>query len=375
MSGQNKEFFARLLALADVQIDGGRDWDIQVHDEKLYPRVLSGGSLALGESYMDEWWDCAALDQFFDRVLGAGLDKNVKGLKNALRLGFRAVLTNMQGKRRAYNIGEKHYDLGNDLYRGMLDKRMNYSCAYWKNGADTLDKAQEAKLELACQKLNLRPGLSVLDIGCGWGAFAVYAAEKYGVKVTGITVSKEQVALGSEMCRGLPVEIKLQDYRSLSGRFDRIISIGMIEHVGYKNYRRYMKIVNQCLADDGLFLLQTIGSNISAISGDPWTDKYIFPDGMLPSPSHLTKAAEGLLVLEDWHNFGAHYDRTLIAWHANIVRNWEALSRNKKYDRRFFRMWTYYLLSCAGAFRARRNQLWQIVFSKKGVAGGYERPR
>ncbi len=371
MSNTSKDFVAGLLAPADVRIGGDRDWDIRVHDERMYSSVLSGGSLALGESYMAGWWDCEALDQFFFRILGADLDKKVKGLKNVVWLGLRALVTNMQGKRRAYNIGEKHYDIGNDLYQVMLDRRMNYSCAYWKNAAD-LDAAQEAKLELCCRKLGLEPGMSVLDIGCGWGAFAGYAAERYGAKVTGITVSKEQVALATKMCRGLPVEIKLQDYRSLTGRFNRIISIGMIEHVGYKNYRTYMKIVDDCLADDGLFLLHTIGSSTSSRRGDPWMDKYIFPDGMLPSPAYLTKAAEGLFVLEDWHSFGPHYDRTLMAWTSNFVRNWEMLSRNGKYDERFYRMWTYYLLCCAGGFRSRKNQLWQIVLSKKGVPGGYE---
>jgi cyclopropane-fatty-acyl-phospholipid synthase len=371
MSSKSRDFIADLLSLADVKINGDRPWDIQVHDERLCSRVLSGGSLALGESYMDGWWDARALDQFFYRILGADLDQKVKGIKNIVWLGLKAMALNMQAKRRAYNIGEKHYDIGNDLYQAMLDKRMNYSCAYWKQ-AENLDDAQEAKLELSCRKLGLGPGMSVLDIGCGWGAFAGYAAEKHGAKVTGITVSREQVALASRICQGLPVDIRLEDYRSLEGRYDRIVSIGMIEHVGYKNYRTYMKIANRCLADDGLFLLQTIGSSTSGIRGDAWMDKYIFPDGMLPSPAYLTKAAEGLFVLEDWHNFGTHYDRTLMAWHANFVGNWEKIRRNPKYDDRFFRMWNYYLLSCAGAFRARKNQLWQIVLSKNGVPGGYQ---
>lgn len=374
MSHQSKDFVADLLSLADVKIDGQRPWDIHVHDERLYSRVLSGGSLALGESYMDGWWDSESLDQFFFQVLKSDLDKKIIKLKNVLWLGVKAIVLNMQRRKRAYHIGEKHYDIGNDLYQSMLDKRMNYSCAYWSNSTN-LDDAQEAKLELCCKKLGLKPGMTVLDIGCGWGAFAKYAAEKYGAKVTGITVSKEQVALAKEMCEGLPVEIKLQDYRGLDGQFSHIVSIGMIEHVGYKNYRTYMKTAHKCLADDGLFLLQTIGASTSRISGEPWMDKYIFPDGMLPSPADITKAAEGLFVLEDWHNFGMHYDKTLLAWHSNFVGNWEKISQNKKYDERFYRMWTYYLLSCAGAFRARRNQLWQIVLAKKGVPGGYKSVR
>lgn len=365
-----KEVIGDLLSMADIRIGEDRPWDIQIHDDRLYARVLAGGSLALGESYMDGWWDSPAIDELTRRILEAGLERKVRGVKSMIGLAVKAKILNMQRERRAYNIGQRHYDLGNDLYQAMLDRRMNYSCAYWKDARD-LDQAQEAKLEMCCRKLGLTPGLSVLDIGCGWGAFAKYAAERYGVTVTGITVSKEQVALARDMCKGLPVEIELQDYRSLSGRFDRVISIGMIEHVGYKNYRTYMEVVERVLTPDGLFLLQTIGSNRSGLNGDPWMDKYIFPDGMLPSPVYLTRAAEGLFVLEDWHNFGPDYDKTLMAWRSNFDRAWDRLSRNPKYDPRFRRMWTYYLLTCAGSFRARRNQLWQLVFSKRGVPGGY----
>jgi len=360
-----------ILSLADVRINGSRPWDIQVHDKRLYSKVLSGGSLALGESYMDGWWDVKAMDEFFFRIISSELHKKVKGLKYLIKLVLKSKLINLQRRSRAHNIAKKHYDLGNDLYRLMLDKRMNYSCGYWKN-AKNLDESQEAKLDLCCRKLMLKPGMNVLDIGCGWGGFAKYAAEKYKVKVTGITVSAEQAKLARELCKGLPVEIKLHDYRLLNQTFDRIISIGMIEHVGYKNYRTYMRIAEKCLKDDGLFLLHTIGSDKSSVSGEPWMDKYIFPDGMLPSPAYISKSIEGLFVIEDWHNFGPDYDKTLMAWHDNFVKNWKRISANKKYDERFYRMWRYYLLSCAGSFRARNNQLWQIVLSKKGVAGGYQ---
>ncbi len=375
MTGKSRDAISRLLSLADVRIDGDRPWDIQVRDDRLYSRVLAGGSLALGESYMDGWWESRSIDELTRLILEARLDRKVMGLRSVVWLAAKARLTNMQRRGRAYNIGEKHYDIGNDLYRAMLDARMNYSCAYWSGGARDLDAAQEAKLDLCCRKLGLRPGLSVLDIGCGWGAFARFAAERYGAAVTGITVSKEQVALARDLCAGLPVSIQLQDYRSLRGRFDRVVSVGMIEHVGYKNYRTYMKIVSDILADDGLFLLQTIGSSTSGHRGEPWMDKYIFPDGMLPSPVYLARAAEGLFVMEDWHNFGADYDRTLMAWHANFSARWRELSATGRYDERFRRMWTYYLLTCAGGFRSRHNQLWQVVFSKTGVPGGYASPR
>jgi cyclopropane-fatty-acyl-phospholipid synthase len=251
----------------------------------------------------------------------------------------------------------------------MLDKGMNYSCGYW-NKAETLDKAQEAKLDLICRKTALKPGMKVLDIGCGWGGFAKYAAEKYDVRVLGITVSREQVEFARKFCKGLPVEIELQDYRKLTEEFDRIISIGMFEHVGSRNYRTYMKVVHRCLTSDGLFLLHTIAGNSSVSSTDPWINKYVFPNSILPSAKRITSAAEGVFVLEDWHSFGQHYDKTLMTWYGNFTKNWDKIKDT--YDQRFYRMWTYYLLSCAGSFRSRRNQLWQIVFSKKGIQGGYQ---
>jgi cyclopropane-fatty-acyl-phospholipid synthase len=360
LSGE-KGLVQQILDPAGVQIDGHAPCDIQVHNPEFYPRVIAGGSLALGESYMDSWWDCEALDQFFERIMAARLDKKVRKSKAFLRAAVKARLTRMYGRARAFEVGRCHYDIGNDLFVVMLDKRMNYSCAYWQE-ADTLDKAQEAKLELTCRKLGLEPGMRVLDIGCGWGGFAIYAAEKYGVEVTGVTVSEEQVKLAQSCCTSIPVCFELKDYRDIQGTFDRIVSIGMFEHVGYTNYRTYMEVANRCLKHDGLFLLHTIGSNTSVCSVDPWLAKYIFPNSMLPSARQITEAAEGIFIIEDWHSFGPHYDPTLIAWHQNFTDNWHCIQ--DAYDQRFQRMWVYYLLSCAGSFRARRNQLWQIVFSK-----------
>ncbi len=363
-----KQNVQNILDLADIKLNGDRPWDIKVRNPGFYSGVLAGGSLALGESYMDGWWECDNLDQFFHRILKANLDKKVVNLRQLIWAVLKAKLINRQSRSRAHVVGEKHYDAGNDLYSLMLDKRLTYSCGYWKS-AKNLNSAQEAKLDLICKKLGLKKGMSVLDIGCGWGSFAKFAAEKYKVKVVGITVSKEQVKLGREICKGLPVEIKLQDYRSLRGKYDRIVSVGMIEHVGCKNYRKYMKVANRCLKKDGLFLLHTIGGNVSVNGVDPWIDKYIFPNGMLPSVKQLSKASEGLFVMEDWHNFGTDYDKTLMAWHKNFIEDWDKIK--DKYNARFFRMWEYYLLCCAGSFRARKNQLWQIVFSKDGLKEGY----
>jgi len=359
----------KLLSLAGIKINGNNPWDIRVHNKKFHQRVLAQGSLGLGESYMDGWWDCETLDEFFFRVIRTQIQNRIR--KNWALL-FQILLArahNMQSRKRAFQIGEKHYDLGNELFVNMLDRRMVYSCGYWKD-AQTLDTAQENKLELICQKLGLQPGMKILDIGCGWGSFVKYAAKKHNVKAVGITVSREQVELGRTLCAGLPVEIRFQDYRDVNEKFDRISSVGMIEHVGYKNYRTYMEVVRRCLKDDGLFLLQTIGGNKSVTSVDPWMNRYIFLNGMLPSIKQLGQAIEGLFVMEDWHNFSADYDRTLMAWHGNLEKHWDRLKSS--YDERFHRMWKYYLLSCAGAFRARGNQLWQIVLSTNGFIGGYK---
>lgn len=351
----------------DVEINGSRPWDIQVHDERFHRRVVVGASLGLGESYMDGWWDCEQLDEMMTRVLAAGLNDRVRARITALDAA-RAVLFNLQSRHRAFTIGEKHYDIGNDLYERMLDRRMIYSCGYWKD-AHTLDEAQEAKLDLSARKLGLKPGMKVLDIGCGWGGAARFIAERYGCEVVGVTVSREQVEYARLHHQGLPVDIRLQDYREVKETFDCILSIGMFEHVGAKNYDTFMATVHRLLADDGLFLLHTIGGNRSVIQGDPWVSRYIFPNSMLPSARQITTAAEGRFVLEDWHSFGPYYDTTLLHWASNLDRAWPDL--REAYGDRFYRMWKFYLLSCAAGFRVRNLQLWQIVFSPSGVPGGY----
>jgi cyclopropane-fatty-acyl-phospholipid synthase len=315
---------------------------------------------------MDGWWDCAALDRLFSRVLRADLHQEVGWSWRDLWNVIRARILNPQSRARVHEVGEAHYDRGNDLFERMLDPRMVYSCGYWRT-AETLDAAQEAKLDLVCRKLALAPGHRVLDIGCGWGSFAEYAAEEYGVEVVGITISEEQAALARDRCAGLPVEIRLQDYREVEETFDRVVSIGMFEHVGPKNYRTYMDTVRRCLVDDGLSLLHTIGNHEEGAATDAWIEKYIFPNGYIPSMRQITEAAEDVFVVEDWHNFGPDYDRTLMAWAENVEAHWDELA--DRYSERFYRMWRYYLYQCAGSFRARRNQLWQLVLSPRGVEG------
>tara|TARA_Y100000034_G_scaffold136577_1_gene213935 strand:+ start:4954 stop:6081 length:1128 start_codon:yes stop_codon:yes gene_type:complete len=371
MKGSNiiKDF----LDLAGVKINGKRPWDIQIHNSRFFSRVLAEGSMGLGESYMDGWWDCKSIDQFIYKLFDADLNTKLKNLKKTkvIRSLLKAKLMNLQNKKRSQKTVKHHYDIGNFLYKNMIGKDMVYSCGYWKN-SKTLEKAQKAKYDLICKKLMLKPGMTLLDIGCGWGTFARHVAKKYKVRVVGITISKEQVKLAKELCKGLPVEIRFQDYRYVKEKFDRIVSIGMFEHVGTKNYLTYMKLVHKCLKEDGLSMLHTIGRDKSTPYNDPWIDKYIFPNSILPSAKQISSVIEGLFIIEDWHNFGADYDKTLMAWHKNFEKNWNKIRKSGNYDNRFYRMWRYYLLTCAGHFRSRRNiQLWQIVLSKKGVPGGY----
>ncbi len=356
-----------LLAMADVQVEGRRPWDLQIHNPRFFSRVLADGSIGLGESYMDGWWDCDRLDEFFHRILLARLDDRVKPWLILFDV-LKAKLFNLQRVSRAFQIGRRHYDTGNDLFERMLGRRLIYSCGYWER-ATSLDDAQEAKLDLIGRKLMLRPGMRVLDIGCGWGGTAQFLAQRYGVQVLGVTVSQEQVRYAQELCRGLPVDIRWQDYRSVEGLFDRILSVGMFEHVGVKNYAVFMRTALKHLKNDGLFLLHTIGKNTSGHGVDPWVSRYIFSNSVLPSASQISAALEGRFVLEDWHNFGADYDRTLMAWFYNFDRHWPILKA--AYDERFYRMWKYYLLSCAGSFRARQIQVWQLVLSPNGVPSGY----
>jgi cyclopropane-fatty-acyl-phospholipid synthase len=369
---RSEKTFADLLGKAGVQVNGPESWDIQVHDERFFRQVLSGGSLALGESYMDAWWDTPSLDQFFAKLFEAGIERNSR-LPPAvlLRLLFFRIF-NLQGGRRPYKVGEQHYDTGNDLFERMLDKRLTYSCGYWKNAED-LDSAQEAKLDLICRKMRLKPGMRLLDIGCGWGSLMKFAVERYGVRAVGITVSAEQAEYARQACAGLPVEVRLQDYRGIDESYDAISSIGMAEHVGWKNYGTYMKVAHRCLAPGGIFALHCIGSTRSLKQTDPWIEKYIFPNSMLPSLAQLTGAAEPYFVIEDLQNFGPDYDRTLMAWDRNFRAAWSELKA--RHGERFYRMWRFYLMVSAASFRVRRIQLWQLVLARNPGRARYDAPR
>lgn len=365
---------AELLDETGVKFNGSSLWDIQVHDKQLYKNILTKGSLGLGESYVNGLWDAHSLDELFSRLINFDIDQKVIGRAKWRLFAevLRHKLFNLQSIKRAFQVAEKHYDIGNDVFEAMLDPGMNYSCGFWEK-AETLAEAQHDKLDMICRKLHLQEGERLLEIGCGWGGLARFAAENYGVEVTGITVSKEQQRLARQRCVGLPVKIELQDYRELQGQFDKVVSVGMFEHVGSKNYSIYFEHVNRLLNSNGLFLLHTIGNYRTTSVVDPWIDKYIFPNGKLPSAHEVTDALENKFVIEDWHNFGKDYDKTLMAWMANFDNAWDELKSN--YDQRFYRMWKYYLLSCAGYFRCRHGQLWQMVLSKRERKGMYRSVR
>ncbi len=355
-----EQFVCETLAGIGITVGGDGPADIQVHDDRTYRRVIRDRELGLGESYQEGWWDANQLDEFLATAQEANLRDIVRPSLALLKLVAASRLSNRQTVRRAARNASAHYDIGNDLYERMLDKRMIYSCGYWREAGD-LDSAQEAKLDLICRKLRLERGMRVLDIGCGWGGFAQFAAERYDVHVTGISPAIEQVKLARERTSGLPIRIEQADYRDLDGTFDRIVSVGMMEHVGPRNLPTFFERCDQLLDGDGMMLHHTIGSNESKTHTDPWFDKHIFPGGVLPSLSQIAAAAEKVWSVEDVHNIGPDYDRTLMEWHRNISDRWHEIPH---YDEHFRRTWDYYLLGSAAAFRVRALQLWQVVFTK-----------
>jgi len=367
---QGERIVRGLFEQAGIQIGGTAAHDIRVLDRHFYSRVLGDGSLGLGEAYIDGWWECDAVEDMIVKLIRAEIHNKIKLSPRLVVENVKARVLNMQRPSNAYhNIA--HYDLGNELFEHMLGPTMAYSCGYWRN-AQNLDEAQRAKFDLICRKLMLQKGERLLDIGCGFGTLARHAAEHYGAQVVGITIAREQHAYAQKLCAGLPIEIRLLDYRELAslGKFDKVVSVGMFEHVGVKNYRRYLELAAGALSDGGLFLLHTIATGISRMTGDGYLNKYIFPNGVLPSPTNLGRALEGVFVVEDWHNFGHDYFPTFMAWNANFQRY--VASDGYPHDERFTRMWTYFLKLFGASFKSRIScQLWQLVLSKRGVPGGY----
>lgn len=371
----DKQRFTKLLASVGITVNGTKPYDIQVHDERLYSRVMSDISLGAGESYMDGWWDCEQLDELFYRIMRFASIRHLYNKKQIVWFFLRNLVSNLQSHMRSKRVAEQHYDISSELYQAMLGPSMTYSCAYWRN-ANNLDEAQYAKYDLICRKLNVQKGETILELGCGFGGFAKYAAEHYGAEVTGVNISQGQMAFAKQHCVGLPIHLYITDYRNQhvynpeQKRFNHVVSIGMFEHIGHKNYNVFLQTALDQIQEDGKFVLHTIGKNTSTVFADPWIQKHIFPGGYLPSVKRIAAAAERRFVVEDLHNFGADYDKTLMAWENNFVNAWPQLKAD--YDERFYRMWRYYLCSCAGSFRARDIQLWQWVFSPQGELGGHK---
>nr|XP_018912771.1 PREDICTED: uncharacterized protein LOC109041065 [Bemisia tabaci] len=387
-----------LLAEADTKLNGTRPWDPKILNPAIYERIIRDGSLRFGESYMDGWWECEQLDGFLYRFLKTRIDElqphsirdvfqmiydrffnpRAKTIIKHLPIRLNDILKllsvkffDLQTKTLAWKVNEVHYNLGNDLFVRMLGPHMQYSCGYWRNGT-TFEESEENKIRLICEKLHLKPGMRVLDIGCGFGGLAAFMARNYDVSVTGVTLSREQERFAREHCKGLDVSILLKDYRDLEGQFDRVVSVEMIEHVGPKNYANFFDVVDRCLGPDGIFVLHVISSNKTVERHDDWFDKYLFPNGCFPSLKQIAEASEPFFVVEDLHNMGADFDKTMMAWYERFVDAWPQLSQN--HNERFKRMFTFYLNCAAGAFRARRLQLWHIVFSR-GKTGGLCVPR
>jgi len=368
----HETFITGMLDKVGVTVNGPNPWDPQVHDERLWSRIFAQGTLGLGEAYMDGWWDCADLAEFFNKVIGGDIQNKLRVTPNLIWQLIQAQFLNMQTVARSQRVAKMHYN-ETDAYAASLDDRMTGSCGYWTKGVKNVNQAQDAKLDLICRKVDLKEGERVWDIGCGWGAFMGFAAEKYKASCVGVTVSPDQAEYARNRYKGLDVDFQVKDYRQFDEKVDKIVSMGMFEHVGYKNFKTYFETARRNLKDDGLFCLHTIGSPDTKTTIDPWIEKYIFPGGVLPSIKQIGEAIENQFVMIDLHNIGPHYDHTLMAWNENFQKKWPEPKTPE--ETRFKRMWEYYLLCCAGAFRSRVIQVWQFVLSTHGVPSGYQTAR
>ena len=364
---------SNILDEAGVTLDGPEPWDPQLNDPRAVRRMIGGGSLGIGEAYMDGEWDCDRLDELARRImLVDGVDRLLAGWRKALHLVY-DKLVNRQNQQRATAVAELHYNLDARFFEQILGESMVYSCAYWRD-ADSLTEAQLAKLDLVCRKLDLQPNDRLLDIGCGWGSLANHAAEHYGCEVVGVSIAAEQVAFAKERFTNPKIRFVCDDYRSLPEYdlkpFDKIASVGMFEHVGTRNYETFMNIVDKQLRTGGRFLLHTILGK----GQDPWLTKYIFPNGVLCDLQTIMKSVPTSLVLEDLQNLRSDYGKTLHAWYDNLNAAREVDERLQ--DDRFYRMWRFYLLTSVGGFTAgSRLQVDQMLFTKGGAPETIIAPR
>jgi cyclopropane-fatty-acyl-phospholipid synthase len=367
-------WFAQLLAAADIHLNGSRPWDIQINNPLTLGRIMRDGSLGMGESYMDGWWDCQAIDQMMTRAVRARLHEHLGTPRAHVQSWFGQWAKRLPSSN-ARIVGRAQYDLNNQLFCAMLDSSMSHSSAYWEEGATTLEQAQEAKMEMVCRKLQLKPGMRLLDIGCGWGSFMRYAAKHYGVTALGLTTSKEQMALGQSMNQDLPVQFEHTDIQHFNtnsrSQFDCVVSLGMLNTPVLAANNALFSTARRSLKKDGLFLLETMGNNQRGQLLEPWLQKHLLCQIPLPSLGDVTDVAQLDFVVEDVHNLGADHDRTLLHWHQRFERAWPQL--RLAYDERFYRMWRYHLMGSAGSFRARSTQIWQMVMSPKGLSSVYRR--
>lgn len=355
-----------ILESAGIQANGTETWDPRINDQRFWNRVAMDGMLGLGDSYVDRWWDSDDIPEFFNRAIRGRLLVWTSRSHHAILKRIRDWAFNPQNPRRAVANVKAHYTERDELVLGMLGPWNAYSCAFFEDPehpAEGLAVAEARKLELICRKLSLNSSDRFLDIGCGWGSLLGYAQKHYGVKGDGITPAPNQAAFVS---RTYGLTVYERDYRRIDTHYDRIASVGMYEHVGPKNARTYMETVNRSLNKNGLFLLHFFGRPSADIPLlDTWTDRYIFPGAYLPTSAETHAAAEGLLEIVHQDEWGRHYDPTLCAWERNF-EEYAVREGLKERNQALYRMWRYYLLSAAGAFRSGDIALWQMVFKKRG---------
>ncbi len=361
------------LEPAGIRFNESGELNIQVNNAQFYRRAALLGSLGFGESYADGQWECDHLDKVIARILLYSVNRS--GLAH-IGIQLRSMLFNRQSVLRSKRVARQHYDVDTTIFELMLDPYLQYTCGYFAN-TDNLDQAQIDKMAMIIQKLCLKPGDSLLDIGCGWGGFARFAAENFGIKVSGLSISQSQLAYARTLCKGFDCEFKYGDYRHLHEiypqKFNAISIIGVTEHIGYKNFKNLYKVMRSRLQEGGLALQHSITRMKSTVHVEPFIDRYIFPGGMVPSVEQLAHSMAGEFVLEDVHNFGADYDQTLMAWDQNMKLAQAKIEAMPGFGQRFYRIWSYYLQSCAALFRVRQAQVMQYVLSPQGVPGGYRR--